>query len=364
MYLKKKRITDYDFILYISDIPWQDIKQRQHHISNELSKYNKTIFFCCNSITKINFKRNNTPVIIKQLFLLPFTRFFKIKKINLFISFLYLKLFLKNKRFILILSHPSQKIFSNLNYQKLIYDYVDPSSDYKTVSNISNILKDNENFILKKAEHIFAPSNSILKNLENTFKKKILYVPNAVNINDFEIKKYDIPKDIYSFRNSKLVGFYGAVNELFDIDLMKFIANKSPEIIFIIIGPVFINIKNLPDNIIFLGKKEYSDLIKYLCNIKLWIIPFIKSPFTEIFNPVKAYEYICSGRYIVSTYLPELKFIEKYISITNNYDYFYQEVVNNIDNDNVSNLNEIKKILNNYTWKNILKKNLKKMELL
>lgn len=360
MFPKKKDKNDYDFIVYISDIPWNDIKQRQHHISNELSKYFKILFFSCNSITKLSLKKNKCSVTIKQLFLLPFTRLFLVKKINLFLAFLYLKLILKNKNFILILSHPSQKIFLNLNYKKLIYDYVDPSSEYETVSKISKFLKKNEEFIMKKSDYIFAPSKSILKNLENSFNnKEILYVPNAVNIKDFKIKKYDFPRDIKPFKNDKMVGFYGAVNELFDLELIKFIANKSPEIKFIIIGPIFIKLKNLPNNVLFLGKKEYSELIKYLCNIKLWIIPFVQSDLTKLFNPVKAYEYLCSGRYIVTTFLPELNFMKKYISITNSYYEFHKEIIKNIDNDNLSYLKEIKKMLNDYTWENIIKKSLR-----
>ena len=161
-----------------------------------------------------------------------------------------------------------------------------------------------------------------------------------------------------------MVGFYGAINELFDIELLKFIAKKSPDIYFIMIGPVFINTDKLPSNIIFLGKKNYYDLIKYLSNIKLWIIPFIQSEFTEIFNPVKIYEYLSAGRSVITTYLPELKFIEEYISITNNYNDFHNEILKNIDKDNISNISKIGKALKNNTWETILEKNFKKIDIL
>jgi glycosyltransferase involved in cell wall biosynthesis len=56
----------------------------------------------------------------------------------------------------------------------------------------------------------------------------------------------------------------------------------------------------------FLGEKPYSELPKYLYWFDVCIIPFKLTPLIEATHPVKFYEYLSSGKPVVSAKLPEL----------------------------------------------------------
>src|SRR5262249_41959656 len=156
--------------------------------------------------------------------------------------------------------------------------------------------------ILAKSKCVFAPSKKIESLLQKEGNETLL-IPNSVNIEDFIRNNKTIPSDIKDIPNP-LAGFYDAVNEYVDLELLKFLALENPEINFIIIGPVFEDITFLKEikNIHFTGAKPYSVLTDYLSAIEVWLVPFKQNLFLEKLNPVKVYEYLAANRTVISTY--------------------------------------------------------------
>jgi glycosyltransferase involved in cell wall biosynthesis len=100
------------------------------------------------------------------------------------------------------------------------------------------------------------------------------------------------------------IGFYGVVDERFDINLLSEVAQKRPEWQFIIIGPVVkINPDDLPRfaNIHYLGGKTYSELPEYLAGWDLTMIPFEKNDSTKYISPTKTPEYLAAGKPVISS---------------------------------------------------------------
>ncbi len=120
------------------------------------------------------------------------------------------------------------------------------------------------------------------------------------NIPHAEREEYDAPT----------VGFYGAIAEWFDSDLVADLAELRPGWRFELIGDTFTGdvarLERLP-NVALLGEKPYADLPRLTARWDCFVIPFRRIPLTEATNPVKAYEMLATGKPVVAVDLPELR---------------------------------------------------------
>ena len=61
------------------------------------------------------------------------------------------------------------------------------------------------------------------------------------------------------------------------------------------------------NNVYYLGRKDYTELPKYGCNVDVLVIPFLINDITEATSPVKIFEYMAMQKPIVTTDLPECR---------------------------------------------------------
>jgi GT2 family glycosyltransferase/glycosyltransferase involved in cell wall biosynthesis len=106
-----------------------------------------------------------------------------------------------------------------------------------------------------------------------------------------------------------VVGYYGAIAEWFDVELVTELATRKSEWDFILIDAVTINtisdLRRLP-NVTFTNEVPYQELPDWLAKIDVTIIPFKRTALTEATNPVKVYETLAAGKPVVATPLPEI----------------------------------------------------------
>ena len=106
------------------------------------------------------------------------------------------------------------------------------------------------------------------------------------------------------------IGFYGAIAEWFDADLVARLAELRPGWKFELIGSTVTgDVSRLQElsNVTLLGEKPYSELPRLVAGWDCFIIPFKRIPLTEATNPVKAYEMLATGKPVVAVNLPELR---------------------------------------------------------
>lgn len=107
----------------------------------------------------------------------------------------------------------------------------------------------------------------------------------------------------------KIIGYYGAIAEWFDLDLVRTVAKANPQALVLLIGNDTINgakmLKDLP-NVEFTGEVPYGRLPYYLYAFDLCMLPFKIMPLTLATNPVKVYEYLAAGKPVISVDLPEI----------------------------------------------------------
>ncbi len=133
----------------------------------------------------------------------------------------------------------------------------------------------------------------------------ILLVPNAVKAADFANGFAERPSDLPS-EGKTIIGYYGAIAEWFDFDLMESAAKSRPQYQFVLMG-----LTNCPEkiqnlvarcgNVRYLGEKPYEELPRYLAHFDAAVIPFLVNDITNAVSPLKLFEYMAGGKPVVST---------------------------------------------------------------
>lgn len=106
-----------------------------------------------------------------------------------------------------------------------------------------------------------------------------------------------------------VIGYFGAVAQWFDVDLLRAVATAMPDCDFLIVGADTADVARrlgpLP-NVSFRGEVPYAELPRHLAAMHVLLIPFVIDELILATNPVKAYEALAAGRPVVATEMPEL----------------------------------------------------------
>ena len=163
--------------------------------------------------------------------------------------------------------------------------------------------------------------DSVFCTSHNLFKKCKLYnsethlIPSGVNFEKFK-KVFELNKDYdQPLKNYKtpIIGYIGAITDVFDQKLLIYLADQLPNFSFVIIGKVYANINKLKkySNIHFIGHVNHDKIPFYLKSFNIAIIPYLKNEFTESVYSFKLNEYLSMGLPVVTTNLNEFKIFEK-----------------------------------------------------
>lgn len=109
--------------------------------------------------------------------------------------------------------------------------------------------------------------------------------------------------------NRQIIGYFGAIAEWFDLELIQSLAQALPDALILLVGNDTINatkaLKKLP-NVILTGEVPYDQLPFYVHAFDVCLLPFQIIPLTMATNPVKVYEYLAASKPVVSVDLPEI----------------------------------------------------------
>ena len=188
-----------------------------------------------------------------------------------------------------------------LNPGLIVYDCMDELSLFK---NAPAELKDLEKRLMAKSDVVFTGGQSLYEAKKHQHAN-IHAFPSSIDRKHFIKARTNKvqPEDQKNISNPKL-GFYGVIDERFDIELIGKIADARPTWQFMLIGPVVkINRDHLPKNpnIHYLGQKNYEQLPQYLSGWDVALIPFVLNDSTKFISPTKTPEYLSAGKPVVST---------------------------------------------------------------
>jgi glycosyltransferase involved in cell wall biosynthesis len=297
-------LHDIDLVCF-SHLRWGFVFQRPNHLLSRFSKHQR-VFFIEEPIfhdgeDKLQIENYNENLFVVTPYMQHGLEEAEVHiRQRKFIDVLFTNM--KVNRFISWYYTPMALPFTDhLAPEMVIYDCMDELSAFKFAPPQLTIL---EKELFRKSDVVFTGGQSIYE-----FKKdqhhNIHAFPSSIDKHHFgkarlQTTDPDDQKDIPHPR----FGFFGVVDERFDIELIDKVAKERPEWQFIILGPVVkIDPATLPhyDNVHYLGGKKYEELPSYLAGWDIALVPFAMNESTRFISPTKTPEYLSAGKPVIST---------------------------------------------------------------
>jgi GT2 family glycosyltransferase/peptidoglycan hydrolase CwlO-like protein/SAM-dependent methyltransferase len=187
---------------------------------------------------------------------------------------------------------------------KVVYDCMDEHSGFRTTAR--RMLR-SEEALSRTADLVLATSHRLFAT-QSRLNANCQLVPNAADFSHFRFAPPGVPDEIANITRP-IIGYYGAISDWFDTELIAYLARSRPGWQFVLIGSTFgadLTPLHGLSNVHLLGEKPYVVLPGYLHRFDVCIIPFKQTPLTDATNPVKLFEYLSAGKPVVATRLEEI----------------------------------------------------------
>lgn len=167
--------------------------------------------------------------------------------------------------------------------------------------------------LIDKSDVVIASAKRLVEKKSRN-GKKVELVSHGVNHQHFAkvltMTSSDWPSDIKKIKRP-IIGFYGEINDWFDLRILVPAVQKRPDWSFVLLGRIAVEVGDIGDiislpNIYYLGQKDFEDLPGYCAAFDVALIPMKLNELTLSVNPLKLREYLAAGVPVVSAPLPEV----------------------------------------------------------
>lgn len=189
----------------------------------------------------------------------------------------------------------------HLRPMAVVYDCMDELSAFKGAH---ESLAHRERELFQLADLVFTGGQSLYEAKRNQHHSVFAF-PSSIDRHHFMQARTPVaePQDQQHIPHPRL-GFFGVVDERFDVELLDEVSRSRPDWQFVIIGPVVkIDPEILPkrENIYYLGGKSYEELPAYIAGWDIALLLFAQNESTRFISPTKTPEYLAAGKPVVST---------------------------------------------------------------
>jgi len=300
-------LHDYDIVVF-SHLRWGFVYQRPQHLLSRLALHSQVFFIeepayepgigpyleCSNPALNVLVLRLHTPVATPGFhddhlpLLIPMVQqMLHEEGIKDYVAWLYTPM-----------AVPLAQAFSPL---AVVYDSMDELSGFLGAP---AELLEHEQTLFDWADLVFTGGPSIYK-YKRDRHPNVYCFPSSVDAAHFRQALTGIPEaaDQTALPHPRL-GFFGVIDERFDLPLLDVLALAHPEWQIVIVGPIVkIDPAALPNhpNIRYTGQRSYAQLPSYLAGWDVSLLLFARNDATRFISPTKTLEYMAAERPIVST---------------------------------------------------------------
>ena len=181
--------------------------------------------------------------------------------------------------------------------------------------NQPELVRDMEAKLLAKADLVVAVSE-YLAETRVTPRGPTHLLTHGTDLDHFAAPSLPMPEEL-AHTPAPVIGFFGLMDEHFDVELMRDVAVRRPHWNFICIGTKRISLaalEKLP-NFRRLDAVPYERLPSFAARFDVAVMPYRLTEHTRTANPLKLREYIATGKPVVSAPLPEALRFAKHIRI-------------------------------------------------
>lgn len=220
------------------------------------------------------------------------------------------------------------ELLESIPYNQLVYEYID---------DISLFYYCNENMrakhyeLIRSADLTVCTARALYEDALPVARHALLS-PNAGDYTFFHENKKcpmepKLAKKVEKY--SCVLGYYGCLASWFDYDLVIEVAKKRPDWCFVLVGYCFdgtvSKLQNAAiENIFLYPAQPYCKLPSFVASFDIQTIPFILNDITKATSPVKLFEYMATGKPILTSAMPECLQFDSVTNYQNERDFIAQ----------------------------------------
>lgn len=219
--------------------------------------------------------------------------------------------------------------------QAIVYDVTDDYALYAQYGHERNRCRSRESSLAARADIVFITSQELRKN-QSLQGREAIWLPNGVDYDLFA--QASCPAFAMHPRLSEIprpiIGYVGLVSRWTDFELLAQLSERWPGHI-VMVGPVHPDVRKKADalkNIQWLGFVPHREVPRYLRGFDVCILPHEVSELRHRANPLKIWEYLATGKPVVSVALRMLEPMGEIVELAQSRDDFVRRVAHCLEN--------------------------------
>lgn len=201
------------------------------------------------------------------------------------------------------------ELLASIPYDKLVYEYID---DLSLLPHCTQAILDEHIRLMACADLTVCTAQKLYEDAL-PHGRQVLYSPNGGDYAFFHGNR-GCPVEPRLAEQIKgyhcVIGYYGSISRWFDYDLVIRVAEERPDWCFVLVGSCSDGtISRLHQrkrkNILLFPAQPYGRLPSFVSAFDIQAIPFVINEITTATSPVKLFEYMASGKPILTSAMPE-----------------------------------------------------------
>ena len=240
-----------------------------------------------------------------------------------------------------------------------IYNVSDLFASSSYIAN-QQIQRQWENRIFQESNLVICVSKELYA-MKRAERENVFYVPHGVDFDLFQQaaqRKDEKFKELADVRRP-IAGYFGTLTAHNDIELLLWCARNLSDVSFVFAGQItggdYSELKKL-DNVYFLGRIPYEKIPQLCVNFDVCMLQWKMSKWIESCNPLKMFEYMASGKPIVSVAIKEAMQYADVISMAHNKEEFCKAIHWELQNDTKERSQRRIEIAAKHCWDNQIEK--------
>jgi len=200
-------------------------------------------------------------------------------------------------------------LLRRIPHKSIVYYVQDNYTEYFDAMNFTRVGQDHAT-LLREADHVICASIGMHESIASA-REGVHYIPHGVHdaFLDYDIESpSEAPAALQGIAHP-IIGYWGSLEVLQDLSLVRDVARMHPEWSFVFIGRVMMDATStaaLP-NVYYLGPLPIAELPRYGVHFDVGWMSFMRSEWVRYSCPIKYREYLALGLPVVSPPIIEVE---------------------------------------------------------
>jgi glycosyltransferase involved in cell wall biosynthesis len=219
----------------------------------------------------------------------------------------------------------------SLKPKHLVFHLLDDTLAFPEIKNNPRVLANNKLFLqhmMADSHLVAAVSRELADKYAALYRREVHLLKNGVNLEHFQGGSGATPPDLAD-KKPPILMYTGSINSWVDLPLLSKLAADRPDYSLVLIGHYYAGSADerlwqallAKANVCWLDSKPYAQLPDYLHQAAALLLPRTADEHSLASDPLKLYEYLSTGKPVISTWLPAIGDFDRFVHVAGREDF-------------------------------------------